>query len=74
MQKERLKKGIELGILMDALLVANKEPEKRHHIPNIRNKIANRLQAVGLSNEEIEDFLRTIQRWIDRIIEKEEEK
>jgi hypothetical protein len=69
MRKERLK----LGILMDALLVANKEPEKRHHIPNIRNKIAHRLQAVGLSDEEIEDFLRTIQRWIDRIIDKEVE-
>jgi hypothetical protein len=66
MRKERLK----LGILMDALLVASRDRDKHSHIPNIRNKIANRLR-VGLSDEEIEDFLKTIQRWINRIIENE---
>jgi len=71
MRKERLKQGIALGILMDALLVANRDRDKHPHIPNIRNKIANRLRSVGLSDEEIEDFLKTIQRWIDRIIENE---
>jgi len=71
MRKERLKQGIALGILMDALLVANRDRDKHSHIPNIRNKIANRLRSVGLSDEEIEDFLKTIQRWIDRIIENE---
>jgi hypothetical protein len=69
--KVRLKRGIELGILMDALLCAYRDKDKRDLIPSIKNKIAQRLENAGLSFEEVESFIKTIERWAQRIIEKE---
>jgi hypothetical protein len=71
MQKERLKKGIELGVLMDALLVASRDRDKHSHIPNIKSRIAKRLEDAGLSVEEVEEFLSVLDRWVYRIINKE---
>ncbi len=71
MAKERLKRGIELGILMDALLVAYRDKDKNHLIPNIKNKIATRLESAGLSFEEVDAFIKNIERWAQRIISKE---
>ncbi len=67
----RLKKGIELGILMDALLVYHRDKDKHHLIPDVKNKIAKRLEDAGLSVEETENFIRTIEIWVKRITEKE---
>jgi len=69
-ERLRLKPGIELGILLDALLIAHRDMDKKHHIPTIKNKIAQRLQDKGLSEEEVESFLRTIERWIHAILER----
>ncbi len=71
MEKLRLKKGVELGILMDALLVCHRDKDKHHLIPDIKNKIAKRLEDAGLSFEEVESFIKTVERWAKRIIEKE---
>jgi hypothetical protein len=71
MQKERLRRGIELGVLMDALLVAYRDRDKHSHIPNIKSRIAKRLEDAGLSVEEVEEFLSVLDRWVYRIINKE---
>jgi len=71
---ERLKRGVELGILMDALLVAHRDRDKHSHIPNIKNKIASKLEDAGLPFEEVEGFIRTVERWIYAILNKEVEK
>ncbi len=71
MRKERLKRGVELGILMDAMLACYRDKDKHHLIPDIRNKIAKRLENAGLSFEEVESFIRTVERWAQRIIDKE---
>jgi hypothetical protein len=64
-------KGVELGILMDALLMAYRNKDN-NLISNIRNKIASRLEgAAGLPFEEVEGFLRVLDRWIYVIISKE---
>ncbi len=67
----RLKKGIELGILMDALLVCYRDKDKHHLIPNIKNKITQKLEDAGLPFDEVESFIRTVERWAQRIIDKE---
>jgi hypothetical protein len=72
MRQARLKRGIELGILMDVLLVAYRDKDKRDLIPKIENKIAQKLEDVGLSFEEVDCFIRTLRRWIREILEKEE--
>ncbi len=64
MRKERLREGIELGILMDALYVAYRDKDKNHLIPRIENKIASKLEKAGLSFEEVDGFIRTLRRWI----------
>jgi hypothetical protein len=71
MQKERLRRGIDLGILMDALLVAYRDRDKHSHIPKIREKIAQRLENAGLPFEEVDAFIKNIERWVLKIIEKE---
>ncbi len=70
MRKVRLKKGIELGILMDALLVCYRDKDKKHLIPNVKSKLAQRLESAGLSLEEVESFIRTVELWAQRITEK----
>jgi len=69
--KERLKRGIELGILMDALLAAYRDRDKRDLIPKLKNKIASKLEDAGLSFEEVDSFIKNIERWAQRIIQKE---
>ncbi len=71
MEKLRLKRGVELGILMDALLVCHRNKDKHHLIPAIKNKIAQRLEDAGLPFEEVESFIKTVERWAQRIINKE---
>ncbi len=73
MRKERLKRGVELGILMDAMLSCYRNKDKNHLIPNIKNKIARRLEDAGLSFEEVYGFIKTIERWAQRIIEIDKE-
>ncbi len=71
MRKERLKRGVELGILMDAMLACYRDKDKHHLISNIKNKIAQRLEDAGLSFEEVESFIKTVERWAKTIIDKE---
>jgi transposase len=71
MKKLRFKRGVELGILMDALLVAYRDRDKHTHIPKIREKIAQRLEDAGIPFEEVHKFIKTIERWIYAILNKE---
>ncbi len=71
MEKLRLKRGVELGILMDAMLACYRDKDKHHLIPNIKNKIAQRLEDAGLSFDEVDGFIKTVERWAQRIIDKE---
>ncbi len=71
MEKLRLKRGVELGILMDAMLSCYRNKDKHHLIPAIKNKIAQRLEDAGLSFNEVESFIRAVERWAKTIIDKE---
>ncbi len=71
MARLRLKRGVEIGILMDAMLSCYRDKDKNHLIPNIKNKIAQRLEDAGLSFEEVENFIKTVERWAQRIADKE---
>ncbi len=73
MRKERLKRGVELGILMDALLACYRNKDKHYLIPNIKNKIAQRLEDAGLSFDEVDSFIKTVERWAQKIIEIDKE-
>jgi hypothetical protein len=73
MRKERLKPMIRLGILMDALYVAYRDKDKRDLIPKIEGKIERALEELGLPPKEVEDFIRTLRRWISIILRKEVE-